>query len=176
MSTMQVDGPMNALVVEDRRDDAMSVVMMLSSRPEADFRVRSASTLAEARPILRDRADPVDVVILDLPLPDAQGVDLVKTVKEDSPHVGVIVVTGWPIDDMREDLKDAGAEAVLSKPVEPDELARRLQYSVLWHRTGAERFRAAVENTLSRFGDVIDDLERHITDSGRMKTIPPGEK
>lgn len=172
MNDVKLDGPIETLVVEDNKDDAQSVKRVLESHEVADFRVRSASTLKQGKEELR-RA-PAHVVMLDLHLPDAQGVDLVKEIKEAAPDVCVIVVTGWPANEIRAEAKAAGAAAVLQKPVDPSTLAMRLQYAVLYHRTGAREFKEAVESTLSRLGTAIGDLAQCLSDSGRLLKMKGG--
>lgn len=166
MADVKLDGPIETLVIEDNKDDAFSVKQMLETCKVADFRVRTAISLATGLDELA-KAE-THVVMLDLHLPDAQGVDLVRTIKAAAPNIGVIVVTGWPADEIRAEVKAAGADAVLSKPVDGASLALRLQYAVLYHRTGAQQFKEAVEATLSKLGTAIDNLAAHVTESGRV--------
>jgi hypothetical protein len=54
----------------------------------------------------------------------------------------------------------------------------RLQFSVLYHRSGSAQLREAIEATLSRLGDAIANLAEHVTESGKLRTIrlPQPEK
>jgi two-component system response regulator HydG len=81
---------------------------------------RGASTATEARRLLADHAP--DVALVDLRLPDADGLRLLEVIKADDPEVGVIVLTGHAdvptaVRAMRE-----GATDFLEKPVDLDVL------------------------------------------------------
>jgi CheY-like chemotaxis protein len=177
---IKIEGAIETLVIEDNRDDAYSVKRVLESCETADFKVRAVHTLAAGLKELKRGT--TNVVLLDLHLSDAQGTDLVKAIKDAAPNIGLIVVTGWPIDEIKEEVKAAGADAVLSKPVDPSTLAIRLQYSVLYHRTGAAQFREVIERTLNKLGEAIGDLAiratQNVNESGAHRfppILPPKE-
>ena len=56
------------------------------------FTTRRAATIAEARALLLERVP--DVVITDLVLPDGSGLDLLKTLEEESSKTQMVLVTG----------------------------------------------------------------------------------
>jgi len=73
------------------------------------------------------RAAEYDCVMLDLNLPDASGEECLKTIRERSPGMSVIVVTarGGLIDRVR--LLEIGADDYLVKPVDLDEMNARVR-------------------------------------------------
>ncbi len=58
-----------------------------------------------------------DIVILDIHLPDLNGLDLLKTIKDICPSVAVIMATGCPDAKTSVDAMNMGALAYLEKPV-----------------------------------------------------------
>ncbi|HEU5448282.1 MAG TPA: response regulator, partial [Acidimicrobiia bacterium] len=83
------EGPVRVLLVEDDAGDALLVEELLS---ETDLKVEldRAMSVAEALPRLAD----ADCVLLDLALPDAFGLEGLRTVLAGDSQAAVIVLTG----------------------------------------------------------------------------------
>lgn len=161
--TKELLSHINVLVIEDNRDDALSLKMMLEGRPEVDYRVETVTTLKGA--LALPNRDNVEVIMLDLHVPDAAGPDLVARVKEGYPDVGVIVVTGWAEDNMEQKVREAGAEEFLTKPVDPAVVSRKLQSSVIYHRNN--KMKELIGGTLAQLGQVLDSL----SESGKFHAL-----
>ncbi|MFI5341857.1 MAG: response regulator, partial [Candidatus Methylomirabilales bacterium] len=85
---MATDGPLAVLLVEDSAGDARLIQDLLRAQPP--LRLHWVETLAAARAYL---AQPeTDVVLLDLGLPDSQGLDTVTRLVRDHPTLPVIVL------------------------------------------------------------------------------------
>lgn len=63
-----------------------------------------------------------DVVLLDLKLPDMDGMDILKTIKREKPDTRVIVMTGYSTINIAVQAMKFGAVDYLSKPFTDDEL------------------------------------------------------
>ncbi len=113
--------PLDVLVVEDSPEYTQIVVSVLRN---ASHTVRTASTLAAAEEALR--ATSPQLVILDLTLPDGDGLDLCRTIRETS-NAYILMLTG------RDDELDKvlglkmGADDYVTKPFSPRELAARIE-------------------------------------------------
>jgi two-component system NtrC family response regulator len=109
------------LVVEDNVDvgDAFRVLFESTGR-----RVSVARTVADA--LATARADPVDLMLLDLTLPDGSGLRILEELKDPParPRVSV-ALTGRDEPDVARRCYDLGCVAVLVKPVPARELLRR---------------------------------------------------
>ena len=111
----------DVLVVEDALEYAQIVVSVVK---EQGHRVRTASTLAEAEQSMA--AVPPDLVVLDLSLPDGDGLDLCRTIRERS-NAYIVMLTG------RDDEVDKivgfrlGADDYMTKPFSPRELGVRIE-------------------------------------------------
>lgn len=68
-----------------------------------------------------------DAVLLDLALPDASGIDLLRTLRLAQNHTPVIVITARGQVSDRVQLLDLGADDYLSKPFDLDELSARIR-------------------------------------------------
>ena len=128
--------PKKILVVDDEPSVTGSLSLILT---EAGFEVLTAQSFAESTTILKQL--PVDLVITDLRLADASGIDLITYVKRTTPDVEVILMTGYGSLDITIEAIKAGAYYYLEKPYTPDRLFalvdRALQLQELKHENEA---------------------------------------
>ena len=68
-----------------------------------------------------------DIVILDINLPDANGLVLLRTIKKDHPSAAVIMATGCPAETYGNEAIRMGTIAYLEKPVNIDQLMGLMQ-------------------------------------------------
>lgn len=130
--------PIRVLLVEDNPGDVRLLREILREARSLPHELAHAGRLEEARARLAEGG--VDVVLLDLSLPDAQGIDTVRRALEAAPEVPLIVLTG--LDDERVALQavHAGAQDYLVKgQIEPPLLARSIRYSLERKRLEGER-------------------------------------
>ena len=106
------------LVVDDSRTKRYLLVSWLT---RAGFDVREAETGAEA--LQRVGVDPIDLVVLDVRLPDLSGFEVCERIKAEYPAMPVIHVSAHAVDvqDRAQGLT-RGADAYLAEPIEPEEL------------------------------------------------------
>jgi DNA-binding response OmpR family regulator len=109
------------LVVEDEPDIATIFRMLFGSAGHA---VAHAAELAAARDLL-ERGPAPDLVILDVLLPDGDGVDLCREIKTRVPPAPVVVITADA--SASERAAAAGADLVLVKPFDPDDLEAQVE-------------------------------------------------
>ena len=98
-------GPIRLLLVEDDDGDALLVEELFNTRG-AYMEIIRVTTLAEAR---RENLAEIDCVLLDLDLPDAQGLTGLHRLKTDRADIAVLVLTG--LDDERRGMEAVGAGA-----------------------------------------------------------------
>lgn len=128
--------PKKILVVDDEPSVTGSLSLILT---EAGFEVLTAQSFADSTSILK--RTPVDLVITDLRLADASGIDLITHVKRTTPEIEVILMTGYGSLDITIEAIKAGAYYYLEKPYTPDRLFalvdRALQLAALKHENEA---------------------------------------
>ncbi len=147
------------LLVED---DARLAGMVADYLGEAGFRAAIAASGDEAQRLLKREA--FDAVILDLMLPDTDGLDLCRRIRAES-AIPLLMLTarGDPLD--RVVGLELGADDYLPKPFEPRELLARL-------RAILRRSRDTAPADVLRFGRLeIDRAARLVRVDGREKPL-----
>ncbi|MEU9063732.1 fused response regulator/phosphatase [Streptomyces sp. NPDC048430] len=141
-SVWDVDGVL--LLVEDDSGDALLVEEMLTDS-ELEAPLTWCKTLAEARRFLLDCRTSV-CVLLDLHLPDVNGLDAVRQLVESAPDAAVIVLTGLDESDTGLSAVAQGAQDYLVKGrIDPEMLGRAVRYAL--QRKHAERSAAAMRTS-----------------------------
>jgi CheY-like chemotaxis protein len=125
--------PVRILLVEDQEVNRALVGAILSRANEpvlAGAELIEADTLATARRVLAERSiASLDVVLLDVQLPDGSGLDLLpELVGPGRPRV--VALTGGVLAHQRDAALNAGCDAFLDKPFRPNALVEVLVSSV----------------------------------------------
>ena len=153
------------LVVEDDREIR---AMMQSSLSVEGFEVQTAVSVSEASALLRHSLP--DVLLLDLGLPDGDGIELVHAVRKQH-ALPILVVSARHQEAQKIALLDAGADDYLTKPFSVSELLARIRVA-LRHRGTA--LAAAV--TLHALDDLRVDLAtRTVQSRGEALHLTPTE-
>lgn len=156
---------LRVLVVEDDREIR---ALMQSSLSVEGFEVQTAVSLSEASALLRH--SPPDVIVLDLGLPDGDGVQLVREVRKRH-SLPIVVVSARHQEAQKIQLLDAGADDYLTKPFSVGELLARIRVA-LRHRGTA--LAAAV--TVHELDDLRIDLAAHsVLRNGELLHLTPTE-
>jgi signal transduction histidine kinase len=125
--------PIRVLVIEDNEDDFASVRLALGGAARG-FDVRRAKAFAEA--VARLESDGADVLLVDLNLPDSEGMDTFLRLNSRAPDVPVIVLTGLDDEAVAEEAVRRGAQDYLFKGrTPPESLVRAIRYSLERHRS-----------------------------------------
>jgi diguanylate cyclase (GGDEF)-like protein len=125
--------PVRVLLVEDNPGDARLIREALRETKGVDFSLEVADTLAAG--LERVAASDADIVLLDLSLPDAFGLDTYRRAHFDAPHVPIIVLTGNEDEALAVSAVNEGAQDFLSKrKLDGEVLVRSIRYAIERHR------------------------------------------
>jgi diguanylate cyclase (GGDEF)-like protein len=157
----------SVLLVED--DPGFAVLVRRRLERQGTMAVRTATTLAEAVAALAEGR--VDCVLLDLSLPDADGMTGVQVLREEQPDLPVVVLTGNRDDSLPLLALAAGAQDYLSKDVaEPEVLERAVRYAIERKRHENEIAALALHDPLTGLPNrrlFFDRLEQALARSPR---------
>ncbi|MEC3973999.1 response regulator transcription factor [Amycolatopsis sp. H20-H5] len=141
---------MRVLLVEDDDRVAGALAPALARRGLAIKRLASGAGVLE-------RVHEVDVILLDLGLPDIDGIVLCRQIRAISDVAVIVVSARGEIDNRIQGLR-AGADDYLVKPYDVDELVARVEAV---RRRRGERAAKPEPAGVVRLGDVDVDLSRH---------------
>jgi CheY-like chemotaxis protein len=142
------------LLVEDNPGDALLVSEMLEQLEPENYQIIHVPRISEAVDVLR--STDVDVVLLDLRLPDCTGIDTVKTVRESAGQIPIVVLTGTDDEQLALTCIHAGAQDYLAKgEIRLQSLKRAIGYAITRIREAQvrelqkslERYRALSSST-----------------------------
>ena len=126
---MMAGTPTRVLLVDDNPDDAMLIGEYLAESKGAQFHVQHADRLAVALERLDEGG--IDVVLLDLSLPDSSGVETFHQVHNKAPSVPVVVLTGLDDESLGAELVRQGGQDYLVKgDVDSRGLTRCINYAI----------------------------------------------
>jgi two-component system KDP operon response regulator KdpE len=121
--------PLRILLVEDEPANRVLLRAVLARAADEAIRsanLREAGTLAEARAALVDQKP--ELVVLDMRLPDGNGLDLAREVMSSGPgRPAVLILSASVLAPDRDAAVQAGADAFLGKPYSPADLLRTIQ-------------------------------------------------
>ncbi len=123
-ASANVPTPLRVLLVDDSLDTVQVLSWLLASK---GLQVREAASVAEA--LESARAEPPDVIITDIGMPEQDGYDLLRLVRNEERlrHLPVIAATGYVGSHEQEQMTQAGFTATLSKPFDISELLSVLE-------------------------------------------------
>jgi signal transduction histidine kinase len=125
----KVEKPINVLLIEDNPGDADLIEEILSGSAGTQFNVVMADRLVKG--LDRLAAEPIDVVILDLSLPDSKGLDTFLRLHKHKPALPVVVLSGLNDEALALKAMQAGAQDYLVKgEIDGTWLARSLRYAI----------------------------------------------
>jgi DNA-binding NtrC family response regulator len=133
------------LVIDDEQEIRESLEQLLK------LEGYQADTAASAQEGLRKIEGGVfDLALLDISLPDGNGLEVLKSIKRETPETGVIMITAYDSSQMAFQASKEGAESYITKPWDNDKLLLEI-------RNALDKSRLQVENVqlrraLKRFG------------------------
>jgi two-component system KDP operon response regulator KdpE len=154
--------PLRVLVVDDEPPIRKLLRMGLSTR---GYRVLEASNGKTALDML---AESPDLVILDLGLPDVQGLDLLRTIRARNERVPIVVLSSRGDESAKVQALDLGADDYVTKPFGTEELLARMR-AALRHQLQVHG-----ERPIFKVGALSVDLVRRIvkTHEDEVKLSP----
>jgi signal transduction histidine kinase len=144
----------SVLVVDDEYGPRESIAFSLA----AEFAVDTAERAKEA--IAKIQARPYSVVVLDIRMPEMDGIRALEELRKVDPYVSVIMLTGYGTLLTAQQAMVAGANQYLRKPPDIPELIEAVR-----KQTGATRLRRAQADAAREAQDMNAALKREIEQS-----------
>lgn len=158
------ESPVTILVVEDEESVQELLRVGFSF---AGYRIETVEGGREALSFLRNRD--VDLVVLDIILPDIDGFEVCRRIRERGLDVPILMLTGMREVDNKVKGLDLGADDYLTKPFSFDELLARVR--ALLRRSGKKK-----DSVVLTAGNLTMDLEtRVVKKGGKVVRLTPTE-
>jgi two-component system, cell cycle response regulator len=152
----QTDHNSRSILVID--DEPMIVMILTKILSDHGYLVRTAANCSQSRDQVR--AEPPDLILLDVMLPDGNGLDLCREIKSDPEfsNIQIIMMSGVKMtpDEQAKGL-DAGADDYVAKPLHHNEIIARIESLFRIKRTeealrkSEQRYRALFNSMLNGF-------------------------
>ncbi len=124
-----VSDNLNVLVVEDNPADQVLLEQMLSSSRLRIAHIFFASTIAQAKDLLN--SEEIQLLLLDLTLPDSFGIDSIKSLRTLAHRIPVIVLTGLSDSETAlEALKQNAQDYLVKGEFDSNLLTKSIEYSI----------------------------------------------
>jgi DNA-binding response OmpR family regulator len=141
--------PYRVLIVDD---DPQLNAMLRSIMEQSGWHVVTAHSVAEAAPVVEDRSQPLDLCLIDLRLPDGDGMSLIPKAQARRQPPDVVIMTGFPSDQAYIEAIRLGVLDVLLKPFTASDVGAML-------RARAVRERQRLGLIVERFERVDQEIE-----------------
>src|ERR1700738_3967368 len=113
------------LVVDDESEIREGLELLLSTE---GYSTSSAETGEAGLALLEEK--PFDLLLLDVSLPDRNGLDLLREIRRRDPHLSVVLITAYGSIDMARAAFKSGAMDYITKPWSNDELLAQVAQAV----------------------------------------------
>ena len=106
-------------------DDALVRTLIAHQVMDSDWRVTTLKDGREVERMLMD--EPADLLLIDLGLPHVDGLSLVENLRAKGIDTPVLIITAYELPHLMETVKGSGANDLLQKPFDADDLIDRMQ-------------------------------------------------
>ena len=167
---------MRVLLIEDNEDAVHLIRDALTEATAARFDLARAESLAIGLQHLSEGGiDGIDVVLLDLSLPDSHGLETIHTVHAHRPEIPIVVLTGIEDDTLAVEAVQAGAQDYLVKgQINGNLLVRAIRYAVERKRAQEQIRDMAYHDELTKLPNrrlFLDRLELALTQARRKRQL-----
>ena len=151
--------PIHLLLVEDNPGDALLLRAMLEGQYPGRFTFVATETLADANVAIVQEV--FDAVLLDLSLPDVQGLETIGRLAEVAPNVPIVVLTGLSDEEIAMEAVRSGAEDYLIKgEVDARNVGRVIHYAM--DRKQARQALHAKQRELEARNQELQEAQRRL--------------
>ena len=106
----------NILIIDDEEDLCWLLSNVLTGK---GYNVSTANALSEGVAHLNDTPD---LILLDLKLPDGDGMDILPKIKTITPQSIVVIISAYGSDERRQDANDRGVHSFIDKPLSEEKI------------------------------------------------------
>lgn len=167
-----MDHEIVVLVVEDNPGDVELIEEYLLESRDARFRIDHRSRLGDISPAIASQ--PIDIVLMDLGLPDSSGLKSVEQFLEEHEAIPVVVITGLDDGDTGRRAVQYGAQDYLVKgEFDGNLLARAILYAIARHE-GDRKLRIVLEQKKQLLREVHHRIKNNMASVAGLLSLQAG--
>ena len=136
--------PIRVMIADDHRLFREGMRALLASIPDADVIAEASSGYEATKKALEFQPD---VILMDIQMPDLNGIEATRKILASSPHIGILMLTMYDDDESVFTAMRAGAKGYILKGADQAELLRAIQAV----SSGEALFSASIASKLIRF-------------------------
>ena len=158
-----MDKIIKILLFEDNPGDAGLIEEMVNDSINYSYGLKIAETLEDGMNLLKN--DSYDIILLDLGLPDSDGINTFLNVQKESSETPIIILTGLNDENIGINAVKKGAQDYLTKGmVDPDLLERSIKYSIERKKVQLElqKYRDNLEEQVEKRTIELDNANKRL--------------
>ncbi|MBU1852962.1 MAG: response regulator [Candidatus Omnitrophica bacterium] len=128
------------LIVDDEKDITLTLKELFLSK---GYDALVAFTGKEAERLLNQKG--LDLILLDIQMPDINGVEILRQVKKKFPEIKTVVLTGF-LEEYKSDIEKIGCDAILNKPFSIKTLIKIVDSTLSEKKDDGEPFSTLIDN------------------------------
>jgi DNA-binding NarL/FixJ family response regulator len=161
----QIGQEIRVVLVDDHLAFRQPLAFMLTREPDLTI-TGQAGTVAEARPLLPE----TDIALIDLDLPDGEGIDLIEDLRSVNPQAIALVLTGYGTNATAARAVEAGAAGVMHKTRPVSEIMEAIR------RVHAGEALLSVRETMEMLRLITRQREQQRTVQATINRLTPRER
>lgn len=157
--------PITILLIEDNAGDALLVKEMLADIQNIFFSIEHVDRLSKGLKCLEKQE--ISIILLDLSLPDSQGIHTFVTLQDKSPKVPIVILSGLDDEDVAvavEALKEGAQDYLIKGRIDGNLLVRSIRYAM--ERKHIEQALQESERRHRRLLELMPDVVYRIDEKG----------
>lgn len=120
----EIMGNQEHILIIDDEDIARGITSLILE--ELNYRVTAFETGEKALRFYKENAGDIDLVLLDMLMPDINGKELFRLIRDFDPHALIMIFSGYALDEETQSLLSVGAAGMVPKPINRKELSQRI--------------------------------------------------
>ncbi len=124
-----MERPLNIMLVDNEAEFLDAITYWLETK---EHRVHVFYTGSEALEAIKK--NPPDIIFLDIYMPDMDGLEVLKKIREFNSTIPVIIITGYPKEEKMHEALSMGAAGFFPKTINFEELGRIIKAAVRTHK------------------------------------------
>lgn len=159
-----MENKIGILIIDDRPDMLRSLGDVLQVK---GYRVSIVQTGYEA--LERVKKVSFDLVIMDIKMPEMDGTELIKRIKEINSEIGIIIKTGYPFRESNEEVTKFDINEYITEPFEMEEMLLAIKRSV--ERQKLLKEKKELRQDMARADMRLEELRERLFQSSKLSTI-----